>query len=92
MLTLGMTMPTRGWPGIGVSMLIVVAASASARSFSSALIRRTGTPAPGSSANCVTAAPGLISRTRASTLKAASVSSMRCALRSSSSRFGSTES
>ena len=38
------------------------------------------TPFPGSSANCVTAGPGLISRTLASTLKLDSVSSINLAL------------
>ncbi len=42
----------------------------------SAAMRATRTPSPGSSANCVTAGPELISRTRASTPNVASVSSI----------------
>ena len=61
-------------------MRMLGAASANARSLCSSVMRRTFTPFPGSNANWVTAGPGLISRTLASTLKLDSVSSISRAL------------
>ena len=76
----GISRPTRAMPGTGASIRMLGAAKASARSFWSSVMRRTLVPIPGSSVNWVTAGPGLISRTRASTLKLVSVSSIRFAL------------
>src|SRR5438445_137738 len=72
---LGTSIPSAGLPGMGAWMRIA-AESASARSFCSAVILRTGTPWPGCSSYCVTDGPELTPITVASTSKLASVPSI----------------
>src|SRR6267143_184372 len=72
---LGTSMPSAGLPGIG-AWIRMAAESASARSFCSAVILRTGTPWPGCSSYCVTDGPELTPMTVASTSKLPSVCSI----------------
>ncbi len=53
----GISIPTTGLPGTGAWIRMVGAASASARSFCSSVIRRTLTPRFGCTSNCVTTGP-----------------------------------
>ena len=74
---LGISIPTTDFPGMGASMRIDGAANASAKSLSRVVILLTLTPTAGWSSYWVTAGPTLMLTTRASTLKLASVSSIR---------------
>ncbi len=56
--SLGISMPTSDFPGIGASMRRLCAASASARSSFRLSILLSFTPSDGSSVNCVTVGPG----------------------------------
>ena len=63
----GTSMPTADLPGMGASMRRGAAARARERSFWSAVMRFTWTPAPGCTSNWVTAGPGFTPITLAST-------------------------
>ena len=72
---LGTSMPSAGLPGMG-AWIRIAAESASARSFCSAVIFRTGTPTPGWISYWVTEGPELTPITVAWTSKLASVCSI----------------